>query len=392
MKNQKQADNIRRLMDRYLDHMASDRNRENLKLWKNPEGWNRDMWRGVPKAGLDVIPFLIAPDNSLWSKMLDIDMCGYYESPYTYLEAQLRKRIYQFEHFVDNTPLTDELYLWFSVVTELSFFGVQLDFVREKEPWIIGNVIEDEDDLDRMQLPDFYKSGLMPRIHEFYEVMSELADGRMKVMFPEFSRGPFCIAAHLRGFENALMDMLISEDFFLRLMRFVTDSYLAWMDERGRFMKEAPHPCKLYNDEINSPMVSPELYRDLIFPFEKELGEHFGGVKYWHSCGNTTPFLEQINKLPNLALFHTGPLTSYEDADRIMGARTTLDVNLDPTRDVLHASEAQMEEKLRDIAEKCRHKNLTVRIDNLMPDGSLETQLDKIAKWQDAAARVLALR
>ena len=60
----------------------------------------------------------------------------------------------------------------------------------------------------------------MPKIHEFYSVMSEYAAGRLIVLFPEWVRGLFCLAVHLRGFENLLLDIITEPEYVHKLLRF----------------------------------------------------------------------------------------------------------------------------------------------------------------------------
>ncbi len=385
MEKKQQVDRIKRLMDQYLGIVHSERNQKNIRLWKDAYNWNRDRWRGGPADNVEVIPYTISLGHSMWSKILNISMSDYNLDPYSHMEMQLGMKIYHFEKFNDNTPVTDELYIWFGPSTELSIFGCEPLIFNNKESWIKGPLIKEYEDADSLLIqPDFYKSGIMPRIHRFYEVMSEVADGKLKVMFPNFARGPFCIATHLRGMEDMLVDLKVEPDFVHRLMRFVTDSHKSWTEERNKFVKEEKFKTCLFNDEVDSPTISPSQYGEFILPYEKELEAHYGGVRYWHSCGNTTPFLSLIRELP-IDLFHVGPWTSYKEADDVFEKASSLDICLHPMRDVLEADEEQMNAKLVNIKESCKHKNFAVRADTFMPQGDIHSQIDKINKWAELA-------
>ena len=376
-------------MDQYLNIVHSERNKKNLELWKDSFNWNRDRWRGGPAKNIGIIPYTISLGHSMWSKLLNISMADYSVDPYAHMEMQLAMKIYHFEKFNDNTPVTDELYIWFGPSTELCVFGCEPLIFDNKESWIKKSIINDYEDADRfLAPPDFYKSGIMPRIHHFYEVMSELAEGKLKVMVPNFARGPFCIATHLRGMENMLVDLKLEPDFVHRLMRFVVDSHKSWTEERNKFLKENKSKTNLFNDEVDSPSIAPSQYEEFILPYEKELDAHYGGVRYWHSCGKTTPFLTLIREL-SIDLFHVGPWTSYKDADKVFGTESGLDICLHPMRDVLEASEEQMTAKLIDIKESCRHRNFAVRADTFMPQGDIDSQIAKISKWAEIAYRHL---
>ncbi|MCP4399879.1 MAG: hypothetical protein GY801_21560, partial [bacterium] len=285
--------------------------------------------------------------------------------------------------------LTNELYIWFGVITELSFFDAPVIFYPHKEGWIEDNVLQEYTDLERLEMPDFYKSGLMPKIHRYYDVLNEYAEGKLRVMFPEWVRGPFCIATHLRGMQEILMDTALHPDFIHQCMQFLLEAQKHWTEARNRFLQTELKSCKLYNDEIDAPSISPKVYQELIFPYEKALSDRYGEVAYWHSCGDTTKFLEQINQLTNLRMFHCGPWTSYRQAAELLNASTALDICLNPQKDVLEADERQMIEKLEDIMEACEGRAYFVRADGFMPEGDLELLLKKIDRWNSVASRIL---
>ena len=229
----------------------------------------------------------------------------------------------------------------------------------------------------------------MPKIHRYYEVLNEYADGKLCVMFPEWVRGPFCIATHLRGVQNILMDTILNPDFIHRFMQFLVESQKHWTRARNTFLQTELKTCKLYNDEIDAPSISPNVYKELIFPYEKELSDHYGEVAYWHSCGNTTKFLDQINGLTDLRMFHCGPWTSYAQAAKIMDKKTALDICLNPQKDVLEADEQQMVAKLEDIRKTCDGRAYFVRADGFMLEGDLDAVLNKISQWNHIASKRL---
>jgi uroporphyrinogen-III decarboxylase len=376
------------LIQRYLEIVYSPENEQKRSLWTRVDAWNRDFWRGVPARG-PAVPYTVAPDNSIWAKILDLDLRNYYSDPEVYLEAQLRMKLYHHEHFDDDTCFTPELYLWFGVVTELSLFGLDLIFYPHKEAWIRAPLIAGPGDLERLELPDFYASGVMPRIHHYYEVLSEYSRGQLEVMFPEWVRGPFCIATHLRGMENLLMDLILNPELVHRLMRFVVDANKQWHRERERFLGRRLGSCKLFNDEIGIPALSPAHYDSFVYPYEKELAEHYGGVSYWHSCADTTAFIERINTLGNLRMFHCGPETSLEAACAVLDDATALDVCVSPHRDVIEADESHIRKQLERIMTICSGRAYAVRADGIMPEGDLDVILESIRRFSRIARELL---
>jgi uroporphyrinogen-III decarboxylase len=319
-----------------------------------------------------------------------MDLRQYYSDAYTHLEKQLEIDIYKFEQFDDDTYLDDQLFIWFGVITELTFFGVKPVFFKSREGWIEDRpVLENPQDLETLEAPDFFKSGLMPRIHRFYEEMKELVQGRCTIMFPDWARGPFCMAAHLRGLQNLLIDMVTEPEFVHRLMRFVTDARKQWCTQRSEFLGEPIQKGKFYNDEVDCPTLSPYMYREFILPYEQELSEFHGGITYWHSCGNSTVFMEEIRTLPQLEMFHVSPWGDLSKAVSVMSPKIALDVNMDPLADVLECAPERMETRLQQIVRTCGDISYCVRADAFQVVHGLEQDLEKIKQWARVARRVL---
>ena len=163
------------LLKQFVDITDSERNKKNRELWQNIDRpWLRDMWRGFPQDNLKITPFTIAPDNSMWSYILDIDLIDYYKSAEEHLKNQLRIKIWHYNNFKDNTYFRKDLHIWFGVITELSLFSDKIRFFPKREGWLKENLIKEKKDLLNLSVPDFYHSGLMPKVHDFYEKINHI--------------------------------------------------------------------------------------------------------------------------------------------------------------------------------------------------------------------------
>lgn len=137
----------------------------------------------------------------------------------------------------------------------------------------------------------------MPFFHQTYKIFKEYTkDTKLEVMFPEWVRCPFCTVSHMKGIEDTLVDMMLIH----KMMQFVVDSNISWNEERAKFLGKPLESCKLWNDEIDGPLLSPAQYNEFVFSYEKQLNNHYGEVTYWHSCGNLNGYMEQIAQLTNL--------------------------------------------------------------------------------------------
>lgn len=371
------------------DLASTSTNQERKKLWGQAS--YVDQWRGLPPKDMSHgIPITIGLEYAMWAKVLGFDIKKYYTEGRTYLEAQLRAKVYKFTHFNDDTPIDKTINIWLGSPFELSLFGLMPVYLPGEEPWIPRTpVIHNEEDLKRMEYPDFYTSGLMPQVHRMYEKIKELVEQEgFSVGFPTWMRGPFGVAVFLRGMENLLVDMKVRSEFVHKLMRFIVDSRKQWFVERAKFLDTGIEKGILDNDDVNCPTLSPELYKELVLPYEKELREFHGGISYWHSCGDITPLLELIGAIPEIELLHVGPWTSLEAAVRVF-KDTPLEKCLHPVRDVQGATEEEIERNLKEIVRLGQNASITIRADSIQVLHSLKQDLESVKLWISIAQRLV---
>ncbi len=388
-------DSIKRLTGKIEELMCSSRNQRIMKAWKSQNYTAKDHWRGIPLSSttLETIPFTVEPELPMWAKLLQFDVESFYTDPSSYLENTLRMMIYRFEHFEDFTCIEKTIPIWLGTTLESSLLGSRTIFVKGESPWIDREpLIKDYEDLDRLEYPDFYKSGLMPLVHRMYSEISELVEGNYTVVFPDWARGPFGVAMHIRGLENLLSDMLLNPDFVHKLMRFVTNARKGWIEERATFLGRNVDKGNLYNDEVNCPTVSPEQYEGFVLPYEVELSEFHGGITYWHSCGDTTKLLDSIRRISSIEMFHIGPWTDLRQAKRVFGEDTALEKCLMPTEDIQRVSEKEMEEKLDNIRAVLDGTSYTVRADGLQVINSIDTDVKRVKQWIEVAKKKLFVK
>jgi len=272
--------------------------------------------------------------------------------------------------------------------------GVPYGFTEWGHPWLDyqqppGKNVEN---LQQLEPPDFFGSGIMPLVHCFYAEMRQALDDDFLVKFPDWIMGPFGVACELRGFDQFLVDLLADPDFAQRFLRFIVEARTSWQQQCDSFLGIQRTRGLLGNDDVNCPTLSPALYRDAILPLEMELCQHYGGIFYWHSCGNTTRLLADIARLPVLDLFHCGPWTDVARACAVWGERgVPLEICPDPVEAVQLASPAQQERYLRDLkAQIPADVACYIRVDSLEIIRDLPSELAVIRSWIDVARRVLS--
>lgn len=329
------------------------------------------------------MPITVEPEISMWAKLLNFDVEQFYTRPEEYLENSLKISLYRFRRFNDDTGIRKIIRIWLGVVMEPSLFGVGPIYSSDSSPWISKEpVIRSEDDVDHLQYPDFRRSGLMPLAHEFYENISRLLPDDFRVIFPEWDRGPFGMAIALRGMENVLKDMIMRPDLVHKLMRFVTESRIRWTRDRSSFLGHRVEKGDMYDDEVNSPMLSPNRFEEFVLPYELQLCEFHGGIYYWHSCGNVAPLVKELRKIPSLDYLHVGPWTDLRAVLDVFG-NTPLMICLDPVADVQTVTDEKIESKLRGTVGSCLEHDtpFNIRADGLQVMSALKHDLAQIHHW-----------
>ena len=387
---------IKTLMDQVREIHESPENQARAGYWQivPHDHWEPAFIRTLPSSRRGgKIPFVVEPALAMWSEILGFDTRTYYQDPRAYLTAQLEMKIYHARHFKDDTYIDKSFRLLFAMLLEGTSLGVPYGFTEHGYPWLdyLNPPVKAAEDLEALDLPDFYQSGIMPLVRRFYVEMSEALDDDFLVKFPDWLMGPFGVACELRGFEQFLMDLILNREFTQQLLRFIVEARKSWQQQCDDFLGIERTRGVMGNDDVYCPNLSPSLYRDLVLPFEVGLCKHYGGISYWHSCGNTTKLLDDIASIPVLDLFHCGPWTGVAEACRAWGGRgVPLEIMVEPVDKVQLAAPTEQERYLQGIvAQIPDNVDCYIKVDSLEVIRDLPTELAAIQSWIDVARGVL---
>lgn len=395
----KQQDRIRFLMEEVRQLEASADNRQRREKWDCIPYTARDQWRGLPRIDSSCldgnVPVQVDPNNVFWAEYLGFHIGDYFTSAATFAENHLRMMIERFRLFDDDVFISRRLPMWGGAPYEASMYGMKIAFFAATDPWIDYSslVIPEREDLDRLEMPDFHKSGMMPNTIAMYEQLHEILDADFEVLFPEYLRGPFGIATYIRGFENVLFDMVDEPEYVHRLMRFIVDSRKNWYRELEKYLGRPVLKGNLFNDEVNTPSLSIDFFREFVLPYEKELEEFHGGLHYYHSCGDLTRLYPAISEIGRIDMVHKGPWSGIAETAEHFGQRAAIEVVLNPQADICDLDEAGVQALLSGfvkVLSEHRVRGYTLRANNIQKYGSLENSIEKARGFIRAARRVTA--
>lgn len=360
------------LMDMCEETMKSQRNQELLHNQKQ-------------------IRYRVGIGRTVFAKAFGFRTLDYYKDMELCLKVQLQWKLWNFHVLQDDTPFDMEVGIDYATAYEPSLYG--LDYYMEEglEPTYGRPVIQEIEDLDKLPIPDFYTSGLMPTVHKQYEELKKLVDDRFHVFFPGFSRGPWSIATILRGFNELFLDMVEEPEFVHKLMQYCVDTRISWEKQRCEFLGIDPrdrdyrwkyiiyrdnYNSDSFEDEVNGNMFSAAMFEEFIVPYEKQMADFYGGIGYYHSCGNLTSFLDGLREVDIFGLQHVSSWTDYEKAIEKTADGVVVQVSLDTVKDVMEADEARMRERIRYYLNNSKGRRVDICPDAIYEGG--QDTLDKV--------------
>jgi hypothetical protein len=390
---------IRSLIDDYLLLNDSPENKRRLACWE-PEVCARDQWHGRAKEGAfgqeGLVPITIDIQHPLWLQFFPQDLSHTFTDPEAYLRFYLQKRITQFEEFQDDTPLEPIVPIWMHTPFEMSLFDMPYHYYEDKDPLIdLENpVCRTPDELDNLAEIDFDNAGMMPIAHKLFQGIREITGDSFLVLFPEWIRGPFGVALHIAGYQNALVMMMRNPVFFNALMQRINAERKNYFQYRSKFTEQDTiPPGSLFNDEIDASIIGPKHYHDNIKPYEEDIARFHGRISYWHSCGNTGIFAKELGCFDRIDVLD---VSGFTDLKRVLSEIGTnpprLDIRLHPLADLQSAMPEWMESRLINVIDLCRNygvKSMSIRASGLNPWKSPNKDFEQIRQWIAIARKVI---
>jgi uroporphyrinogen-III decarboxylase len=345
----------------------------------------REFWKNFyALKETERVPIKVTLTMRFFAKNLDIDLIDHYRKPEKYIKDSLRILSFQHEQILEDRVING-INIVFGEPFESSLFGSKPSFMSDCDPLLGEPIIETEEDVEELDYPDFYNSGLMPKIIEIYEAAEKMLKGRIPVFFERWDRSPWGVAAHLRGYYELLMDTLRNPDFVHRLLDFVTESRIRWEREKEKFLGAKTEKGFLYNDEVHAKLVSPETYQVFAHPYERKLADFYPqGIFYFHSCGDIAPFLDTIATIRGLRRLHISPVTDFRTAVSKLGKRFVFQKRMDPLSDLESCDTKTMELKIREVLKV--GKDTSMELD---PGPIQDVPLEKIKTWVNVTRKTI---
>jgi hypothetical protein len=244
----------------------------------------------------------------------------YLNDPQTMFEVSLEHR-YHVTHHIPQDALMgippDEWHisLEFGNITEEAWLGCEIVYPE-------GQIATTRPRYSGTQKKDVFEKGIpgpfdgfMGKIRADYEEICSIAAGtefhgrpvQINGPNPTFSDGPLTVANGIRGME-LFEDMFDDEDYYHRLMNFVTDAIIARVLAWRAYLGLDLHPQRGFYADDAIQFLSLKTYREKVLPYHQRLfsalsGDGPHGI---HLCGNVQRHFPLLVRELNIDSFDTG--------------------------------------------------------------------------------------
>ncbi len=185
----------------------------------------------------------------------------------------------------------DSLIVYNDIYLELEAMGCALEFPENSISHPKRPLLENKKSLAGLKIPDPHKDGRLPYFLELCERVA--GQVRQEASVGLGHSGPWNLAMHLRGAEQFLIDSIEDPAFIHELMAITTEV----VKTLGDTLIDQGFMPSLGEASASCSLISPQMYKDFILPYHKELCGHFSSRKAMmslHICGYIDPILQDV--------------------------------------------------------------------------------------------------
>ena len=217
---------------------------------------------------------------------------------------------------------------------EAQGFGAEIHYEADHAPTCKRPPLSDIHDLSPLRDdPDPYACERMLDRLLAVRAFKERVGGECSIL--GWVEGPTAEAADLRGVQDFLFDMMDDEEACRSLLARCTQTAIRFAEAQ---LAEGADTIGV-GDAIAS-QLPPDLYRNLIWPFEKQLFQAIqakGGLVKLHICGNINHLLPHIGEL-GVDILDIDHMVDPALARRSAGPHVAIAGRVDPVADILHGT------------------------------------------------------
>lgn len=334
-------------------------------------------------------------ENIGWPELFGFKMGKFFADPDFAIEQSLRQQIWWADNVDDDSIPTLTMLADVGMYWDMTLFGQEVIHGDIGVPEFPAHPFRTTPDASLLGHFDFYRSGIMPQLLAKYQQMQLLNDrdyqGKLKILFPSFHRGPLDIYVQMRGYEEFIDDLQDDPEFVDKVLRFLVDERRRFAQERAIFLQEElPATTFVADDWVNIPFITPSFFKEMVVPIYAYLRAGEGAVTGFHTCGRMEAVVNDLlTVFPELDWLDVSGWNNLPQLDAIVEPKIKFHISIINTVSLGDSSEEQAV-LLQQIAAIGAHRPLSVcaqAIVRLYP--SYEETIARLNRFLARARKIL---
>jgi len=233
--------------------------------------------------------------------------------------------------------------------------GAEVTYPRDKNPWITKHLIESENDVENLSIPDFMETESSRVMIEGTSILTMEAE----VPVAAFMTGPITFSLQLMPYELLIKTMIKNPKFTHKLV----EKSVLIIKEYGKALKEAGATVFVVC-EHDFQMLNPVQVKEFSVDYLPDLFDTYD-YNILHMCGKIAPHLNVLNinlqQIKNLNTLSIGPFVDITRTQELLNHKIGVAGNIDHVRLLPFGSPKEVEAAVHNAIEaSCRDSRFMV--------------------------------
>lgn len=276
---------------------------------------------------------------------------------------------------------SDFSYDWVNVMSdafaEAEAYGTKLFYPENNLPQVLEFFIQEIPDIDKLALLKVTEhKRLKERIRELETYKRKVGNTQFICGWVE---GPFAAYCDIRDVSAACMDILEYPEKLRLALDVITESAMGFISAQV----QAGAHCIGIGDAVCS-LISPELYREFVFPLEKALIDHahtLNAKAKLHICGNTKAIMPDMISTGADIVDIDHLVASMSDYIPLLSEKQVVSGNSDPVSVIRDGTREKIEASVRHCWQETKGRGIVSAGCEIPPD----TPVENLKAYRDAA-------
>jgi uroporphyrinogen decarboxylase len=219
--------------------------------------------------------------------------------------------------------------------------GAVVNYPLDKNPRIIKHPIETEDDLEKLEPPDFMETESSRVMIEGTDILAKEAN----VPVAAFMTGPITFSLQLMPYELLIKNMIKNPEFTHEIVKYSVSTIKDYI----KALKDAGATV-LVVCEHDFQMLKPAHIKEYSLNYVPDIFDIFD-YNILHMCGKVTPHLNEIaqelKQIQNLNTINIGPFVDISETQNLLDHKIGVAGNIDHIKLLPSGSPTEVEDAVK---------------------------------------------